>query len=1585
MNSITRHFLNGVTLTVVAVIALIAPQVADAATIHVPTDYPTIQAAINAAANGDTVQVAPGTYHENINFMGKAITVISTGGPQTTIIDGGQAGPVVTVDTGEGLASVLNGFTIQNGFGTPNSGYDGGGILIRGSSPTIINNIIAHNQACSGAGMAVYGGSPLIKGNTIDHNVQGGCSGGTDGGGILLQAAGSAQIIGNIITNNTIYFDGGGIGLFAAGTPTIQGNIISGNSATDMGGGISMVNSSDANIVENLITNNTAPEGGGVAFLVPSGNRGPFLVNNTIAGNDASSAQGSDILSQGFASQAKLINNVIVGKTGESAVFCDPTYSNVPPNFDSNDVFAPQGTPYGGVCTDQTGITGNISADPLFFDPTHNNFHLLFGSPVIDKGNNAAPDLPTTDFDGNPRIQNGTVDMGAYEFFPTTATVGPSSLAFGSQAFGTTSSAQTVTVTNTGANVLLLGIAVSGDFAQTSNCGTAVAAGANCSINVSFTPTVRGDRSGNLTIASNATSSPNVVALSGTGTGPTAVLSASSLTFGNQLLGTTSSAQMVTVSNLGDSPLIFASIAASGDFAQANTCSGGVPVGSSCTVNVTFTPSATGLSAGALTFVDNAPGTPQSVNLSGTGYIYPVAQISPPLVPANAAPGGPAFTLTLNGAGFFSASVVKWNGSPRTTTLVSATQLTAAIPASDIAAVGTALVTVVNPAPGGGTSNVAVFEITTGTASLTFGKSDFAVGNSPIAVAEGDFNGDGKIDLAVANGADNRVSILLGKGDGTFQPPVNYPTGRYPYAIAAVDFNRDGKLDLAVANFSCPFNGGICTLGAVSILLGNGDGTFQPQTTLSTSYFPGSIAAGDFNGDGVLDLAVANRSLPPASYSAAITIFLGNGDGTFKPGVNYAVGPQYANPPSSLITADFNGDGKLDLVAANSNTPGSVSILLGNGDGTFQAQVQYSTGAEPYTVIAGDFNGDGKLDLATANLGTGANSVSVLLGNGDGTFQSNVDYPTSIGPMSLATGDINGDGKPDLAVVNFKANTVSVLLGNGDGTFQANQDFNTGVSPRSVIMYDLNGDGRLDLAIANFGSNTISVLLQIPVVALSPANLTFAGQAVGTASGAQAVTLKNTGSGVLNISSVAFTGPNGGDFGQTNNCGSSVAGGASCTINVTFTPTVTGAESATLSVSDNASGSPQTVTLTGTGTAPSVSLSSASLSFSNQPVGTTSAASAVTVTNTGTASLTFTGIGATGDFAVAASGTTCSTSAPVAASGSCVVNVTFTPTTNGTRSGSLTLTDNASGSPQTVSLSGTGTGPVVSLSAPLTFSAQFVGTSSSSQTVTLTNTGNGNLTLTAVAVTGPFAIATTGTTCSTSNPVAAGATCTVAVTFTPTAAGTASGSLSFSDNAPNSPQTVALSGTGQDFSFAPPSGSSTSANVARGQAANYTLSVGGQGGLSGAVTFTCTGAPSEATCTVSPNPVTAGSSATNVTVTVTTTAPSVSAPRSRPLPPVPPLSPGLRGLLILALVLAAMAWAFARRNQPGVSRWQYATLPLALGLLLTLALAGCGGGGGGGTHNPGTPAGTYTLTVTGTTGSGSSTLSHSVTLTLTVS
>jgi hypothetical protein len=284
------------------------------------------------------------------------------------------------------------------------------------------------------------------------------------------------------------------------------------------------------------------------------------------------------------------------------------------------------------------------------------------------------------------------------------------------------------------------------------------------------------------------------------------------------------------------------------------------------------------------------------------------------------------------------------------------------------------------------------------------------------------------------------------------------------------------------------------------------------------------------------------------------------------------------------------------------------------------------------------------------------------------------------------------------------------------------------------------------------------------------------------------------------------------------------------------------------------------------------------------------------------------------------------------------------------------------------------------------FGSQLAGSTSAAQAVTLSNTGIGPLTINSITSSGDFLQTDT---CGSS--LSGGANCTISVTFHPTAGGTRNGTLTITDDAPDSPQHLALSGTGQDFTLTTPSGSSSSATVAPGQSATYTIAVGGQGGFNQSVSFTCTGAPSKSTCTVSPSTLTPGSSATNITATVTTTAASLSAPRSRHIPPVRPLLPGPGGLVILALALAVLAWTVRRWRQPaGVSRRRAAFLTLAAGLLLTLALAACGGGGGGGggsgpTPIPGTPAGTYPLTVTGTAGSGSSALSHSMTLTLTVS
>jgi VCBS repeat protein/IPT/TIG domain-containing protein/FG-GAP repeat protein len=448
--------------------------------------------------------------------------------------------------------------------------------------------------------------------------------------------------------------------------------------------------------------------------------------------------------------------------------------------------------------------------------------------------------------------------------------------------------------------------------------------------------------------------------------------------------------------------------------------------------------------------------------------------INQPLVPAATAPGGTGFTLTVNGTGFISGSVVNWNGSPRSTTFVSSSQLQASIPASDIAAPGTASVTVVNPPPGGGSSNVDLLEVTLPTLSVSLvGGADYGGGSFLTGMAVGDFNDDGKLDLSVADYDNSVLYVLLGNGDGTLQAPVQFATGGFPGGVAVGDFNGDGKLDLAVS-YGC--NTSNCLTGGVSILLGNGDGSFETHVDYPAGGAPSGLVAGDFNQDGKLDLAVANY------YDGTVSIFLGNGDGTFQPQVvsKDCIACGLGTNPAAVTIGDFNGDGRLDLVMAGDQP---VDVLLGNGDGTFQAPIEYTTGNFwGHSVVVADFNADGKLDVALANscgptsCNYGEGNVSILIGNGDGTFQPHVDFPGGASPGGAVVGDFNGDAKLDLAVANYGG--VSLLLGNGDGTFQAPLSFSTESSP-GVAAGDFNGDGRLDLGVNNVQpQDSISVLLQ---------------------------------------------------------------------------------------------------------------------------------------------------------------------------------------------------------------------------------------------------------------------------------------------------------------------------------------------------------------------------------------------------------------------------------------------------------------------------------------------------------------------------
>ena len=371
-----------------------------------------IQGQIDAAIDGDTVVVAPGTYQGTIDFRGKAITLVSEHGPLVTIIDGGGYGsPVVSFINGEGPDSILQGFTIQNGHDK--------GIFAKSSSPGIINNIVANTEICDGAGIELNSSSAVVKQNTLRDNIAT-CAGSRAGGAIVVRGVASAVIVDNHIVDNSSIDLAGGITLWNAGTPTIEGNTISGNS----GGAVKIRNFSDALILQNIISNNSDENCGGIDWLVPSSSVGPRITNNTIVDNDG--ALGSAICADGFDERVQMVNNIIVSKPGQTAIFCGNLQNTEfePPLIRFNNVYAPSGIAYSGVCSNQTSDNGNISADPLFMDRLNEDYQLSLTSPAIDAGDTTVEGLPETDITANNRIVDGylntiaLVDLGAYEFTP---------------------------------------------------------------------------------------------------------------------------------------------------------------------------------------------------------------------------------------------------------------------------------------------------------------------------------------------------------------------------------------------------------------------------------------------------------------------------------------------------------------------------------------------------------------------------------------------------------------------------------------------------------------------------------------------------------------------------------------------------------------------------------------------------------------------------------------------------------------------------------------------------------------------------------------------------------------------------------------------------------------------------------------------------------------------------------------------------------------------------------------------------------------------------------------------------------------
>jgi hypothetical protein len=364
---------------------------------------------------------------------------------------------------------------------------------------------------------------------------------------------------------------------------------------------------------------------------------------------------------------------------------------------------------------------------------------------------------------------------------------------------------------------------------------------------------------------------------------------------------------------------------------------------------------------------------------------------------------------------------------------------------------------------------------------LSFSATAYATGQFPREVAAGDFHGSGFPDLVTADSG--AIHLLPNNGDGTFAGPITLAVGSFGELIAR-DFNGDGNLDLAALTRTSQ---GLL----VETFLGNGDGSFQaPRFSFvgSASLIPAKMVAGDFDGHGNLDLALVANDETVGHFQGLVTVLRGNGDGTFQVTDTHQVAGPFTIV-TGLVAADFNGDGIPDLVETNRD--GTVNVLLGNGDSTFQGPVAFQPGVFAGSVAAADLRGNGITDLILTSVDPRDPAVSVLLGNGDGTFQAAVRTGVVTGAGSVLAGDFNGDGIPDLAVISA-GNSVSVLQGNGDGTFQNPVSYLAGDTPVSLVAADFNGDGALDLATANFRSNDVTVLLNQPAVPVPAAPITAA-------------------------------------------------------------------------------------------------------------------------------------------------------------------------------------------------------------------------------------------------------------------------------------------------------------------------------------------------------------------------------------------------------------------------------------------------------------------------------------------------------------
>ena len=803
----------------------------------------------------------------------------------------------------------------------------------------------------------------------------------------------------------------------------------------------------------------------------------------------------------------------------------------------------------------------------------------------------------------------GTVNAAnlVNSFIPGSVSFSSLRLAFSPQTLATISAPQSVTLTNVGTGSLTISaVAISGpnasDFTKSADSctGATVAPQGTCSVSVTFTPSAGGNRGASLNFTDGAANSPQIVSLTGTGAGVNVTLSPTSLTFASQDTGTGSSAQTATLTNTGKTTLQISSIALGGfdpsPFAQTHTCGATLSAGASCTISVTFAPSAAGLASATLTVTDDATGGSQSLTLLGTGVAAPVVGLSPS-------------TLTFGTQGVGTPSAAQ------TVTLHNT---------------GTAALSITSIAFGG--TNPGQFS-----QSHACGATLSAGAQCTISVTfKPTTAGSMSASVTITDNAPNSPQSITLSGTGV-RPTVSVSPSSLSFGSQAVEGSTSSQTVMLT-------NTSAVTLNITSIAVtGTNPHQFVQSSTCGTTLSAGANCT----------VSVTFAPTAPASMSASLTFT----DSTASSSQSVALTGTGTGPAVSLSTSSI----------------------------TFANQALNTTSAAQVVTVM--------------NTGNTALSISSIALTGS--------YANAFGETTTCGSSLSAGAKCMISVTFTPGLT-------GKSTAALTLTDNAPQSPQSL---SLSGTG-----------------VTAPAVTISPTSLSFGSQAVGTSSNYKQVNLWNPGSATLSIKSIALTGTNPHQFVQSNTCTATLTPGSVCSFWVTFAPTAPGSMSASLTITDNAGNSSQSVALTGPGTGPAVSLSPSSIVFANQTLSTTSSLRVVTITNTGNATLSISSIAITGANAKYFGETsTCGSS--VSAGASCTISLIFAPVTSGATSASLAVTDNAPSNPQSVALSGTGVAKPAAIlsSTSLSFGSQASGTSSAAQTVTVTNTGTAAPNITSIA------------------------------------------------------------------------------------------------------------------------------------------------------------------------------------------------------------------------------------------------------------